>query len=60
MFEKEMKKKDLQELGISRSTIAKFEKREYVALEVIDRLCAHFGVQPDQIIEHVPEEKTNE
>lgn len=53
LLEKDMKKTDLRDaIGIGPSTLAKFEKGEYVSLEVIDRLCTHFNVQPNEIIEH--------
>ncbi|WP_339314416.1 helix-turn-helix transcriptional regulator [Paenibacillus sp. FSL R10-2734] len=52
----EMKKQDLREaLGLGPSTIAKMGKGENISLEVLDKLCSHFGVQPNDIIEHVEE-----
>lgn len=44
------------ELKLSPATIAKMGKGENVALDVIDRICTHFGVQPNDIIEHKPPE----
>jgi len=53
LLEKDMKKTDLREaVGIGPSTLAKFEKGEYVSLEVIDRICTHFRVQPNDVMEH--------
>ncbi|MNC00801.1 hypothetical protein D3C81_186760 [compost metagenome] len=50
----EMNKQDLrQALGFGPSTIAKMGKGEYVSLEVIDKICTHFDVQPNDVIEHV-------
>lgn len=44
-----------QELGISPSTMAKLnakkEENETVSLKTIDKLCKHFGVSIDQIVE---------
>lgn len=44
-----------QELGISPSTMAKLnakkEENEAVSLKTIDKLCKHFGVSIDQIVE---------
>ncbi|BFH18265.1 hypothetical protein J6TS7_53430 [Paenibacillus dendritiformis] len=57
LVDKEMIKEDLRtEVGLARTTIAKMGKDQYVALEVIDRICTHFGVQPNDVIEHVPDE----
>jgi putative transcriptional regulator len=51
-----MKKQDLREaLGLGPYTIAKMGKGENISLEVLDKLCSHFGVQPNDIIEHVEE-----
>ncbi|MDR6883041.1 helix-turn-helix transcriptional regulator [Bacillus sp. 3255] len=55
LVDKEMKKTDLRQLGFGPSTIAKFDKGENVSLDVIDKLCTFFGVQPNEIIEHKPE-----
>ena len=44
-----------QELGISPSTMAKLnakkEENEAVSLKTIDKICKHFGVSIDQIVE---------
>lgn len=42
-------------LGFSSATIANMGKGKYVSMESIDKLCNHFGVQPNDIIEHVAE-----
>lgn len=48
-------KSDLtQIIGASSATIAKMGKNQYVSLEVIDKLCNHYNVQPNKIIEHIP------
>ncbi|WP_433946216.1 helix-turn-helix domain-containing protein [Paenibacillus sp. SN-8-1] len=53
LVDREMKKTDLRSaLGLGPSTIAKFDKGENVSLEVIDKLCSYFNVQPNDIIEH--------
>lgn len=41
------------ELPLSSPTIAKLSKNEYVALEIIDKLCEHLDCQPGDIIEYV-------
>lgn len=54
LVDKEMTKEDLRvALGFGRNTIAKMGKGEYVSLEVLDKICTHFGVQPNDVIEHV-------
>jgi len=54
LLEHDLKKTDLKENpGLSPSTIAKFDKGEYVSLEIIDKLCARFDCTPNDIIEHV-------
>lgn len=53
MVDRDMKKKDLREaLGFGPSTVAKLDKGENISLEVLDKLCAHFGVQPNDIMQH--------
>jgi DNA-binding Xre family transcriptional regulator len=54
LVEKGLKKTDLVEkAGISRMTLAKFAKGEYVSGEVIERLCLFFECQPSDIFEVV-------
>ncbi|EJW17567.1 helix-turn-helix transcriptional regulator [Paenibacillus alvei] len=54
LVDKEMTKEDLRvALGFGRNTIAKMGKGEYVSLEVLDKICTHFGCTPNDVIEHV-------
>lgn len=56
LIDHNMKKTDLrEEIGIGPSTIAKFDKGENVSMDVLDRLCNYFKVQPNDIIEHLAE-----
>ncbi|MDO3681247.1 helix-turn-helix domain-containing protein [Paenibacillus ehimensis] len=56
LVEHELTKTEFREkLGLSTATLAKLGKDEYVSLEVIDKICTHFGVQPNEIMEHKPE-----
>ncbi|MEK8128638.1 helix-turn-helix transcriptional regulator [Paenibacillus filicis] len=58
LVEKEMTRTEMREaLGLSSSTLAKMGKGEYVSLEVIDKLCTYFEVQPNYIIEHQKEKE---
>lgn len=58
LLDRDMKKTDLRGvLGIGTNTIAKFDKGENVSLDVIDKLCTYFGVQPNDVMEHVKGEE---
>lgn len=53
LVERDLQKEHLKrDLGFSSSTVAKLSKGEYVSLEIIDKICSHFGVQPNEIMEH--------
>jgi len=53
LLEKDMTKTQFREaLGMGTAQLAKMGKDEYVSMEVIDKICEHFGVQPNDIIEH--------
>ncbi len=41
-----------EELCLSSATLAKLGKDEYVSMEVLDKICGYFKVQPNDIIEH--------
>ncbi|MBQ6407895.1 MAG: helix-turn-helix domain-containing protein [Butyrivibrio sp.] len=50
--EKKLKKTDLcDKAGLSRSTLAKMGKEEYVALEVVERICNGLSCQVQDVIE---------
>lgn len=58
LIDKGMNKEDLRTaLKLSPSTIAKMSKGEYVSMHVVDKICAYFGVQPGDLLIHLPEEK---
>ena len=58
LVDREMKKTDLiKETGISSATLAKLAKGEYLSGESIDKLCAYFQCQPNDIIEYVPDKE---
>lgn len=53
LLEKDMTKEELRlALGFSTATIAKMGKNEYVSMETIDKICTHFNVQANDVIEH--------
>lgn len=57
LIDKDLKKQDLIELAnLSKATIAKLSKSEYVSLEVIDRICAALKCQPGDLLEYMPDQ----
>ena len=49
---KKQKKTDLcDKAGLSRSTLAKMGKEEYVALEVVERICNGLSCQVQDVLE---------
>jgi len=46
-----------QNIGIGTNQLAKMGKGEYVSLEVLDKICNHYGVQPNDVIEHIKDEE---
>lgn len=54
LIDKEIKASQLVKEGVlSRSTMLKMKKGEYVSLDVLDKLCAFLQCQPGDILEHV-------
>lgn len=61
LIENDMNKTNLREAAdISMSTVAKMGRNEYVALEVLERICKVFDCQFSDIVEYVPDEKKEE
>lgn len=57
LVKKRMKKTELAEkIGISKSTLAKMGKNEYVAMEVLDRICNYLSCQMSDIVEHIQDQ----
>lgn len=53
LIDKDMSKKALMEAtGISKSTMDKMGRSEFVSLEIIDRICSHFNCKVEDVIEH--------
>ena len=51
MANKELKKKDLFEIAdISSATVAKMGKNEYVALEIIDKICTALDCEITDVV----------
>lgn len=51
----EMTKKELMAAtGISKSTIDKMTRNEFISMEVLDRLCSYFNSPISEIIEYKP------
>lgn len=52
LLENDITKTQMREqLGLSPATLAKMSKDQYVSMEILDKLCTHFKVQPNDIIE---------
>ncbi len=55
LISKDMQKMDLVKRGIvGRATLAKMGKGEYVALEIIDRICTTLDCSIAEVVEVVP------
>lgn len=54
LAKKNMKKKDLYDVASS-ATIARMGKGEYVALEVLDKICSKLNCPIQDVIEWSPE-----
>ena len=53
LIDKDITKVQLgKEIGVSSSTLAKMGKNEYVAMEVLDRICNLLGCEIGSVIEH--------
>ncbi len=56
LVDKKMSKADLRkQADISSNTMTKLRRDEFVALPILDRICATLGADYGEIIEHVPE-----
>lgn len=54
MADRELKKKDLIEIAdISSATVAKMGKNEYVALEIIDKICTALDCEITDVVAHI-------
>lgn len=58
LIDKGMTREELRTtLGISPSTMAKMSKGEYIAMEILDRICTHFNCSLTDIVEYMLKEK---
>lgn len=39
------------QLGITTTTLARLGKNEYVSMEIIDKICQHFGCRIEDVVE---------
>ena len=57
LIDNDMSKKDLmQKTGISKSTMDKMGRTDYVSMEIIDRLCQYFNCNIEDIVSHCKED----
>lgn len=54
------KKQLMQATGISKSTMDKMARGEYISLETIDRICSHFDCKIEDVMFFCSEEKNHE
>ena len=53
LIDKEMTKKSMMQLtGISKSTVDKMYRGEYVSLKVIERICHHLKCEVEDVISY--------
>lgn len=45
------------QVGITTTTLARLGKNEYVSMEVIDKICQHFGCRIEDVIQIVPDDQ---
>ena len=58
LIDLDMSKKDFRDwIGISRSTMDRMSRDEYIALKIIDDICTKLNCTPNDVIRHVPEEE---
>ena len=56
LINKGMSKEQLRKaIGASTTTFTKINKGDYIALEVLDRICTALNVPIEAVIEHIPE-----
>jgi len=56
LIDKDMSKEQLRQMiATSSRTITKINKGDYIALEVLDRICTALNVPIEAVIEHMPE-----
>lgn len=58
LIDKNMKKVDLRDaVGMSTNTLAKLGRNEYVAMEVMDRICSYLHCDIGDVMEFVKSDK---
>ncbi|MDO4270918.1 MAG: helix-turn-helix transcriptional regulator [Eubacteriales bacterium] len=56
LIDKGLNKAELtRRLGISPSTMNRMSHDQYVAMEILDKICTELNCTPNDIIEHIPE-----
>lgn len=61
LIDREMKKKELcAKAGISPSSLTKMGKNGHVTTEVLAKICSALNCTVDEIMDIIPEDKTND
>lgn len=56
LIDRNIRKTDVaKQVPLSSATLAKLNTNGYVALEVIDKLCAYLNCQPADLMEYIPD-----
>ena len=54
LIDKKMTREELRiKIGAGRGTMAKMSKGEYVAMDVLDRICKELGIKIEEVIKYV-------
>jgi len=57
LLSKKLKKQDLYTLDISTATVSKMGKNEYVALQILEKICLGLDCKIDDVVEILPNEE---
>lgn len=58
LLERDMSRTELREaVGFGTQQLAKMGKDGFISMELLDRICTHLGVQPNDVVEHIKEQK---
>lgn len=58
LIDRDIKRTELKvAIRLSPTTLAKMGRDEFVAMDVLDKICNHLNCRIEDIIEHVPDEE---
>lgn len=59
-FNKLIRKNLIDDVGLNPATVAKFKKGESVSLATIEKICLHYNIPIEQVVEIIPDESDEE